>query len=202
MSLSSDLEKLQREKREEIRTLHQTYLRTKRTVVRTASPGRLVRRHMGLSLAAAAAVGMLFAPRPSPAPVQAEAEEAVTTGKSSIFSSLGKLKGLIARISPQAASFIPAPPAQSDPNDHATWDDEPPPAPKPAKKKASPVSGILGTLVKELAALALAKIDFKQLIAEAMKQFSHPKPDEDGHEPHMSAANAGTVQPHDYENFQ
>ncbi len=29
MSLSADLEKLQRQKREEIRTLHQTYLRTK-----------------------------------------------------------------------------------------------------------------------------------------------------------------------------
>ena len=100
------------------------------------------------------------------------------------------------------ASYIPAPTASADADEHDAWADDARNTPKPSRKKSSPGGGILGTLVKELASLALAKIDFKQLIAEAMKQFSHPKPEDDGHEPHIAAANMGTVQPHDYENFQ
>ncbi len=59
--------------------------------------------------------------------------------------------------------------------------------------------------MKELAALALSKVDFQKLMAQAMTQFTQrsKSPDAEQHpeEPHVSVANAGTVEPDAYSDF-
>ncbi len=204
MSLASDLEKLQRQKQAEIRTLHQTYIRTKRTVIRSASPARMVRRHMGLSLGAAALVGLLLAPRPSPAAPRAK--KAAARAKAGILSHFSWLKKIVGRVSPQAAALIPDAPEPPSESQHET-SSAVPPAPEEAPKK----NRILGTLMKEAAALALSKMDFHKLMSDLMMRAVPPvgskggegsHPSEPWPEPHVSVADAGTVQPHDYENFQ
>ena len=208
MSLASDLEKLQRQKQAEIRTLHQTYIRTKRTVIRSASPARMVRRHMGLSLGAAALVGLLLAPRPSPAAPRAK--KAAASAKGGILSHFSWLKKIVGRVSPQAAALIPDAPEPPSESRQETSSSVPPP-PTPTPEEAPKKNRILGTLLKEAAALALSKMDFHKLMSDLMMRAVPPVGSKDGEgshpsepwpEPHVSVADAGTVQPHDYENFQ
>src|SRR6202012_3717542 len=75
MNLTRQLEELQRQRREEVRYLHFTYLRTKREVKRTLNPMRFVRKHLGVSLAAGAALGLILAPRPAARAVSEEVIE-------------------------------------------------------------------------------------------------------------------------------
>jgi hypothetical protein len=205
MSLASDLEKLQRQRNEELRTLHQTYLRTKRTIVRTASPARIVRKHMGVSFALAAGLGMLLAPRPSIAPAAPTSPHAPRKhGGGGLLSHLGWLKTMVNKISPQAARYIPDPPpseSQSPVQDDAAA--SPPPPPKPRKGF---LARLLPTLLKEVGAVALSKVDFHKLMEELSQRFTgnHPRDDQAtwNPEPSVSVADVGTVKPTDYEHFE
>ena len=63
MSLKQELHALKQQRREELQTLHFTYVRTKRDIKRSLSPDRMIRKHMGVSLGIAAFAGLLLAPR-------------------------------------------------------------------------------------------------------------------------------------------
>jgi hypothetical protein len=201
MGLAQDLEVLEQQRRVEIRTLHQTYLRTKRTVIRTASPARIVRRHLGVSLAAAAALGMAMAPRPgAPRPV-AVAEPAAAPRKSKwgFGGILSKLKPVIHQVAPEVATYIPDAPAES----------EPPVCHYPEAEKAKRPHPILHAMLVEGATLLLSTIDFSALWERALNLIvpkESGKKDEERekveHEPQMEVADVGTVKQQDYEHFQ
>ena len=110
MSLSEQLEELERQRSEEVRNLHCTYLRTKREVRRTVSPTRLVRKHLTLSLAAGAALGLLLAPRPSPRPMSEEATERAVRkahARAQRGISISWAKRMLKKFFPQAAEYLP-----------------------------------------------------------------------------------------------
>jgi hypothetical protein len=117
------------------------------------------------------------------------------------------MKKTIGRFFPQAAEFIPDDAAEAHGNGHAEEAkngagaaEEP-----PAKSKHN---GILWRLAEMLAPLLMSKIDWRAMINQVMHEV-HKKMQANGkngnghaEEPHVSVADAGTVKPHDYENFQ
>ena len=116
------------------------------------------------------------------------------------------LKKLLARFVPQAAEYIPDEPSSESAVDHEVPQDTPQdPATDAKKKRPNAAKGIISLIVKELAALALSKIDFQKLMAQAMTQFTQrSKPDDADEEhdhPHVSVANAGTIEPDAYNDF-
>jgi hypothetical protein len=203
MGLAHDLEVLERQRRAEIRTLHQTYLRTKRTVIRTASPARIVRRHLGASLAAAAALGMAMAPRPGAAPSAAPTSTAPAPKKSKwgFGALLSRLKPMIHHFAPEAATYIPdlydAPEPSAEHEETAA-------AEKPKRSHS-----MLRAVLVEAATLLLSKVDFHALVEQLMEllspQDSTQREEEHGdakHEPHVSVGDFGTVKHQPYEDFQ
>lgn len=211
MSLSDELRELEQKRTEEIRTLHYTYLRTKREVTRAVSPTRLVRKHLSLSLAAAAAAGMLLAPRPTPRTgvSQKATERAVRKAHRQQAISLSWFKKLLNKFLPDAAQFIP------DTSDFAKVEeaihDEAEKIRDEAKAEAKKPKS-KGTLLKLLEALLpmiASKVDWRtlanQLMHNVYQKMQQPAQGSEAgsshHEPHVSVADAGTIKPHDFENF-
>ena len=207
MSLANDLAELERQRREEVRTLHCTYLRTKREVKRAASPTRIARRHMGVSLAAAAALGMILAPRPGPKKESPNTAEHKGGPKRRGISA-GWMKTVLAKYFPQAAEFIPGNSSPAPSNEVADNEDAEARHEQDAAKEAKTKKekGMLWRLVETLAPMLMSKIDWRAMINQVMHEFN--KKVQDGsnngkkHEPHVSVADAGTVKPQDFENFQ
>jgi hypothetical protein len=159
MSLAEELKTLERQRAAEIRTLHQTYLRTKRTVIRAASPERIMRKHLGLSLAAAALLGIAIAPRPGPAavPVSKEPEEKGRGSSWGFGALLARFKPAIHQVAPEVAAFIPNQPEQQGAG------------PAASAEKPHWWHRLLRTVLVEGGALLLSKIDFMALL----EQFLH-----------------------------
>jgi len=190
MSLSKELAELQRQRSEEVRVLHRTYLRTKRDVQRAVSPARIVRKHMGTSLAAAVALGIMLAPGgASHGAAHQESNGAGTRGWRRF--SLPWAKKIITRFFPEAAAFLPDDP--ETPREESA---------EPKKEKSGP----LLRLIKVFAPLLLSKIDWHKLINDAMHGI-HQKMQSRGAEgqaaePNVSPADAESVPAHhEYENF-
>jgi methylthioribose-1-phosphate isomerase len=218
MSLSEQLEELERQRADEVRTLHCTYLRTKREVQRTLSPTRIVRKHLPLSLAAGAALGLLLAPRPSPRPVSEEATEravrkAHRKASRSRGISISWAKRMLTKFFPQAAEYLPDDADLQSVNEKIheeaeTIREENEQHAKEVKKEAKKQKkGGLASLLKILEAvlpMVASKIDWRTLINQVMHSI-HQKMNEhkhNGHEPHVSVADAGTIKPDDYQNFE
>ena len=199
MGLAQELELLEQQRRAEIRTLHQTYLRTKRTIIRTVSPARIVRQHLGVSLTAAAALGMAMAPRPGAHRPVAPAEPAAAPRKSrwGFGGILSKLKPVIHQVAPEVATYIPDAPVES----------EPPVCHYPEAEKSKRPHPILHAMLVEGATMLLSTIDFPALWERAlnliMPKESGGKDEVQGAaEPQMEVADVGTVKQQDYEDFK
>jgi hypothetical protein len=181
MSFSSDIKDLKRQRREELRALHVTYLRTKRQIARATSPDRIVRKHLGVGLGAAALAGFLLAPRPSPqVRYVRQPQKSDHNGDGNFF------KRLLHSLGPKVASFIPG----MAPSDKVH--DQPP------RKKKSGILPILKTLMPVLT-LLLKKIDIQALVEQFMG--TRMPPEEDFGEPDVSVADAGTVKPSSFDDF-
>ncbi|HVX86922.1 MAG TPA: hypothetical protein VH253_19215 [Phycisphaerae bacterium] len=180
MSFSSDLKDLKRQRREELRSLHVTYLRTKRQIARATSPDRIIRKHLGAGLGIAALAGFLLAPRPSPSVRHVpQPEKTDHSGDGNFF------KRLLHNIGPKVASFIPGM-APSDQAHH-----------QPHPKRKGRLLLLIETLMPVLT-LLLKKIDIQGLL----EHFMGPRvPGENGDEPDVSVADAGTVKPSGFEDF-
>jgi hypothetical protein len=209
MSLSDQLEELERRRAEEVRNLHWTYLRTKREVQRAVSPTRFVRKHLTLSLAAGAALGLLLAPRPAPRPVSEEATERAVR-KAHRASRRGIpvswAKRMLTKFFPQAAEYLPDEEDVRKADEHIHEEaeairDETKREGKQQQKKGG--SSLLKMLEAVLPILA-GKIDWRSLINQVMHGIyaKMQKGSENGHEPHVSVADAGTVKPQDFDNFE
>ena len=214
MSLSEELEELQRQRTAEVRNLHSTYLRTKRDVLRAASPARFVRKHLTLSLAAGAALGLLLAPRPSPRPMSEEAiERAVRKahgrgGGRGI--SVSWAKRMVLKFFPQAAEYLPddAEVAKTDEKIrkdaktiHEEMNEEGTEEGKPGRTQGA---GALMLPLEALVPLLASKIDWRSLVNQVMHgaYAKMREPKHNGHEPQVSVADAGTVKPQDFEHFE
>ena len=214
MSLASELEELEKQRDAEVRTLHCTYLRTKREVKRTINPSRMVRKHLGLSLAAGAALGMLLAPRPSPRPITEEAaERAVRKAHKNGWRggvSASWMKKLLLKVFPQAAEFIPedadtSKKAEDQIRDEAEQLRNEAKAEGKKQKKRSSLGSLL-RILETLLPLIASKVDWRTLINQIMHGVYSKMKDTSingkDHEPHVSVADAGTVKPHDFEVFE
>jgi len=67
MTLEEQIVALERQRRRELREMTFLFARSRHEVRRALSPDRLIRRHIGVAVAAAAVAGFLLAPRPGPA---------------------------------------------------------------------------------------------------------------------------------------
>jgi hypothetical protein len=64
MGLENQIRRLEQQRREHLHQANVAYHRLRRDVQRIASPGRMVRRHLGAVMAASGVAGMLLAPGP------------------------------------------------------------------------------------------------------------------------------------------
>jgi len=194
MSLKKQLEDLQQQKRAELATLHLTYLRTKhdvkgsvRDVKRSLSPDRFIRKHLGAALGVGAVLGMILAPRPSP---RVETVQAKSKAQGGGFSKLiGQAMGHVQQLLGKSKG--------APRGDVAAW------AVAGGTGKPARASGLLGMLLT----LLLGKLDLTKLISqitrEVMAKMGKPRGHEgNGHSPHVSVADAGTVKPDQYQDFQ
>ena len=189
MSLSEKLAELRRRRDEEVRVLDRTYLRTKRDVQRMVSPARFVRRHIGVSLAAAAALGMVLAPRS--ASREAKHHESNGDGRRVRGGfALGWAKKIIAHLFPEAAPFLPDDPEM--PGEESA----------PPKKEKR---GLVFRLLELFGPMLLSKINWRELFNEVTHSIYE---DMQGHsaegEPKgsdVSINDGETISSHDYENF-
>ncbi|MGN6369483.1 MAG: hypothetical protein ACTHN5_14595 [Phycisphaerae bacterium] len=208
MSLSEQLEELERQRADEVRNLHCTYLRTKRELQRTVSPTRFVRKHLTLSLAAGAALGLILAPRPSPRPISEKAaERAVRKAHRRLGIPVSWAKRMLFKFAPQAAEFIPddaeVAKAEREIHEEAQKIREEAKEEGKKQKKGGSLASLM-RLVETLLPMVAGKIDWRSLINQVMHGIysKMQKGSHNGHEPHVSVADAGTVKPHDYENFE
>ena len=109
MSMSSDLKDLKRQRRQELKSLHLTYLRTKRDLQRAASPGRIVRKHLGVGLGVAALAGFLLAPKPASRVhyVRDSADKSEKNAEHAAKKSGNWLTGLFKSLGPKLAAYFP-----------------------------------------------------------------------------------------------
>ena len=192
MSLKQDLKNLKKQKRQELHTLHFTYLRTKRDVKRAASPDRFIRKHIGATLGAAAVAGLLLAPRPSTRATQKEIEKAarkIAREQQSGPSVTSRITQLVKNALGQLEHAIPAP-KDAATNGHS------------GKAKATKMTGLLGSLL----GILVSKVDLARLATELTRQvmgkMQGAPAKANGHEPNVSVADAGTVRPDQMEDFQ
>ncbi|HUO07868.1 MAG TPA: hypothetical protein VM008_06190 [Phycisphaerae bacterium] len=208
MSLSRELEELERQRSFEVRNLHYTYLCTKREVKRMANPTRFVRKHFVFSLVAGAALGLLLAPRPSPRPMSDEVvERAVRKAHRGRGLTARWLRRLVARFSPEAAQFIPhgADAAQAEQEVHEEAEQIQQEAKEEGKRQKK--SGTVVTLQRILEAalpLILGKFDWRVIMTELMRGVHEKSKErsENGHTPQVSVADAGAVKAADLEDFE
>jgi hypothetical protein len=190
MSLKKELQQLQQQKRQELATLHYTYLRTKRDFKRKISPDRFVRKHLGATMAAAAVATFILAPRPGPSSkVVREALEG-NKPKDSIFR---HITGLIRNILGQFER--PAPP----PTHHTDSD---------GAKSASTAktSAHADNFLQAIIAILASKLDVTHLLLEVFKHFRGAGRDDshkgNGHSPDVAIADVGTVKPDQFDDFE
>jgi hypothetical protein len=207
MTLSKQLEELERQREEAVRGLHFTYLRTKREARRTLHPGRFVRKHMILALAAGAAVGMLLAPRPAPkAPSEAAVERAVRKAhrRSRRGGAMRRwARHVLARYIPHAATFIPEVKGDSEAEGKIREEVERVRSDLKGdghKKPGWAMASVL-RMLEAIVPMIASRVDWRGLVNQA-RQGMHKKGSQNGHEPKVAVADAGTVKPHDYENFE
>jgi hypothetical protein len=191
MSLSSDLKDLKRQRREELKSLHLTYLRTKRDVQRAASPGRIVRKHLGVGLGVAALAGFLLAPKPAPRVqyVRESAEKAEETAEKTAKKSGNWLTSLFKSLGPKLAAYFPGTDGKSAEH-HA-----------PPHKGGGALAGLLKGLVP-LLTLLLKKVNVQRIVDQVMEQVVGAREKADAQNaPDVSVADVGTVKPTDFDNF-
>ncbi len=193
MSLSKELKDLKKQKRHEVRKLHGTYIRTKREVKRAVSPDRMIRRHIGVSLAVAAVVGLLLAPRSGAAP----AEKAVAGGKKRSFVP-SWLRGIIKKIAPQLEDYLPEEPPPSPADEaveaHEEAVDAAKRAKKAARKAAKKALNPLTPMIIQILMAVLKKIDLQKAIAQIMHVAKGPADGEAAQgEASVAVGNTGTV---------
>ncbi len=197
MSMSADLKDLKRQRREELKALHVTYLRTKREVQRAASPARIVRKHLGVGLGVAALAGFLLAPRPSARVkyVRVPAEKAEEAAKKSNT----WMNSLLKMLGPKLAAYIPG----MDGKAGETEVYGPPPPKHGGGMSGAFIKGLLPLL-----SLVLKKVNVQKIIDQVMAQVSGGVRDARGKrngdsqgQPDVSIADVGTVKPTDFDNF-
>ncbi len=217
MSMSADLKDLKRRRREEIKTLHLTYLRTKRDVQRTVSPGRILRKHLGAGLGLAAILGFFFAPRPSTrvryTPRPAEKPNGQTSSQPPSF-----WQNLLSLLPDKLAAHIPGSAARHDAQENATPDHHDDPChacpDHPAPPKGGGMAALLLRALLPVINAILKKVDLMWLFRTIVQQVSggvRDGRDRNGQRPHdadnagkpdVSVADVGTVRPSDFDNFE
>jgi len=186
MSLSKSLKSLKKQRRDELAKLHYVYLHTKRDIRRQASPDRFLRKHLGASIGAAAVLGFLFAPRPSPkAKPEKPVKDTETVG--------GHFSQIFRNVLMQVERLIPMP------KDHAPHQR---PGMNPPLSQLANSKGIFRLLAPLLTVL-LSKFDLTRLAADITKSMmGKGKSGSNGHKPQVSVADAGTVKPENFQDFE
>jgi hypothetical protein len=154
MSLKQELKKLRQQKRTELRTLHDTYVATKRDVKRQMAPDRIIRRHSGISMAVAAVLGMILAPRPAARGMVNGEKPARGFFSGGFLGLIGRLFGFVFQL---VGHFI-SPARQLD---------APSPEGAPAPAKAKPTGWI-----QSLVEMVLRQVDFNKLTEEVIHSFA------------------------------
>lgn len=188
MSLKEELATLRNQQHAEIRHLHRTYLATRRQARRDLSPTRFLRKHLGASLGVAAVAGLLLAPRPSP---RADRDKNQAIKRRDTVSS--QLARLLKHAMDQIERII-APRGGHGSSANASTS---------AAGAPSKAGGLLQTFVM----IALGKLDLTRLLTElarmatslVMRKRTH---EGNGHAPEVSVADAGTVKPDQFQDFE
>jgi hypothetical protein len=197
MSMSAELKDLKRQRREELKSLHVTYLHTKREVQRAASPGRMVRKHLGVGLGVAALAGFLLAPRPSPRVRYVRVPKDQTEqAEKEIKQGGGWLGGLLKSLGPKLAAFIPG--MDGKEGEAEIYG---PPAPK---RGGGMGAAVMKGLVPMLT-LFLKKVNVQKIVDQVVEQVSGGGRSRGGsharEQPDVSVADVGTVKPTDFDHF-
>lgn len=132
--MESEIESLQQQRDQELRTLRYTAARTKRNLTRAVSPDRQIRKHLGIALAVAAVGGYLLAPAKGRKKKRRRAESS-ESGGSWMQSLLQQLRHYF----PQLGSYAPflAQAAKAAPQrDNVSPPSSPPPAEDAARGQA------------------------------------------------------------------
>jgi hypothetical protein len=191
MNMKQELRELKEKRRQEVRILHATYLRTKWDVRRAVSPDRMIRKHLGASLGMAAVLGLLIAPRLG----------GHKKKDGGVWATLAKwLRVMMRKIMPGSGRFMP----EAEEMEEEGREDEKEPRmateenhngheePRRSRKRSK---GLLATVLTEVVMVLLSRIDVPKLVAELVRGISGrgQRVGGDGHEPRVTVADAGAV---------
>lgn len=175
MTLEQQIRDLERQRRNELRSATYLFARTKRDVRRTLSPDRIIRRHIGVAMAAAAVGAMLLAPAPQPRRTKREISSAApehAAGPSALW-------GVLRSVLPQPLRHW----IRRNGVEQSALES----SPKQGK-------GLLDLLVAELAALAVRRLNLPGVLQQWMQRFKRAAKGEAAPgEPTVAVADAGTT---------